>query len=108
MKDLVVGKLLLLNKAKPSVCSIAVVGLAVAPCIEQYDLSGGSGGHLGSSFDTVVRRARNFWLCADLFASLIDDRISSALPGRSCYPLCLGPGLHIRLIICMNRSGSKS
>ena len=102
MKDLVVGKLLLLNKAKPTADlghGIAVVGLAVAPCIERYDLSGGSGEHLGSSFDTVVRRAREFWLCADLFASLIDDRTSSAPPGRSCCPLCLGPGLRISLII---------
>ena len=93
MQDLVVGKLLLLKKAKLSEHGIAVVGRAVSPCIERYDLSGEPGGHLGSSFDTVVRCAREFWLCADLFASLIDDRTSSAPPGRSCCPLCLGPGL---------------
>ena len=65
----------------------------------RHDISGGSGRHIGSSLDTVVRHVRDFSLCGELFASLVDDRVSSAPPSRSCCPLCLGPGLRISPII---------
>ena len=68
---------------------------------QRHGLSGGSGMHLRSSFGTVVRRVREFSLCADLFASLIDDRVLLVSPGQSCCPLCLGPRLRIPLIILM-------
>ena len=84
------------------------VGLAVAPCIEDTSCLADKASNLGSSFDTVVRRVREFLLFADLFVSLPRDRVLSAPPGRSCRPLCPGPGLRISFVIRMLLSHSES